>query len=121
MDIKRRCSITCFLLVVVCAGLWMFGGKDLKETALPILIRVTIFFGIFRLAYDDLLKILNYLRGPRAILLGIALIGIVAYGRAALPIVSIALGMIVLLSIFNIFQRKSSTAGKKEPRRKPRQ
>ncbi|MBA63544.1 MAG: hypothetical protein CMJ76_14405 [Planctomycetaceae bacterium] len=116
MDVKKRCSVALCLFAAICVGLWLLGSKEAKDGALPILIRVTIFLGLFRLAYDDLLKILNYLKGPRAILLGIALIGIVAFGKAALPLVGISIGMVVLLTVFNIFQRNSPNQNKKKTR-----
>ena len=63
MDTKKRCTIVLCLLVTICAGLWLSGYVNLKEGALVILLRVTIFFAIFRLAYDDLVNVLGVFEG----------------------------------------------------------
>ncbi|MEE2676089.1 MAG: hypothetical protein VX876_03910 [Planctomycetota bacterium] len=105
MDTKKRCTIVLCLLVTICAGLWLSGNENLKEGALDILLRVTIFFAIFRLAYDDLVNVLGRLRGPTGILVGIAIAFAIINGpsvRLILPVIGVAL---ILLGIMNTLRR----------------
>ncbi len=130
MDRKKRCTVVLVLLTSICAGLWLFGNNELKDGALDILLRVTIFFAIFRLAYDDLVKVLHHLRGPTGILVGIALVFAVINGpsvRLILPLLAVVL---VVVGIMNTLRRsyqrdvyapeKSSSTTKQKTRKRPR-
>ncbi len=130
MDPKKRCTVVLLLLTAICAGLWFSGNEKLKDGALDILLRVTIFFAIFRLAYDDLIRVLHHLRGPTGILVGIALAFAVINGpsvRVILPLIAVVL---VVVGIMNTLRRsyhrdvydpdKPSSQRKQKTRSKPR-
>ena len=130
MDPKKRCTVVLLLLTAICVGLWFFGNEKLQDGALDILLRVTIFFAVFRLAYDDLVKVLHHLRGPTGILIGIALAFAVINGpsvRLILPLIAVAL---ILVGIINTLRRsyqrdiyapdKPSSQSKQKTRKKPR-
>ena len=130
MDPKKRCTVVLLLLTASCAGLWSFGNENLQDGALAILLRVTIFFAVFRLAYDDLIRIRHHLRGPTGILVGIALAFAVINGpsvRVILPLIAVVL---VVLGIMNTLRRsyqrdvyapgKPGSPSKQKTRKKPR-
>ncbi len=105
MDTKKRCTLVLCLLMAICAGLWFSGNENLREGALQILLRVTIFFAVFRLAYDDLIKVLRHLRGPTGILVGIALAFAIINGPSVRVILPLIGGVLVVLGITNTLRR----------------
>ena len=105
MDTKRRCTVVLCFLTVVCAVIWFSGNKDLKDGVLDILLRVTIFFAIFRLAYDDLVRILYRLRGPTGVLIGIAVAFMVISGPSVRVMLPMTAGILIVMGILNTFRR----------------
>lgn len=116
MDTKRRCTIVLGLLVTICAALWFLGSKELKEGALDILLRVTIFFAIFRLAYDDLIKLLKHLKGPTGVLVGIALAFAIISGPSVRVMLPLIVGLLVVMGTINSL-RRNLRSGSYDPNR----
>ena len=123
MDLKRRCTVVLCILTLLCVGIHFSGQQELKEGSLDILLRVTIFFAIFRLAYDDLIKVLQRLRGPTGVLLGIAVAFMVISGPSVRVMLPLIVGILVVLGILNTFRRSlvpsPSTRQKRSPRSTP--
>ena len=102
MDHKKRLQVVCIISLLTTLGIWQFGPED----ALAISFRVTIFFGILLLAFDDVKKLLLTVKGPTGILIGIGLLMAVIYKPSAKAILPLLVGCVIVLSILGFIRRQ---------------
>ena len=106
MDHKKRIQVVCIMSVLTTLGIWQFGPEDWQNSALPISFRITVFFGILLLAFDDVKKLLQKLKGPIGILIGIGLLMAVIYKPSAKAILPLLIGCVIVLSILGFIRRQ---------------
>ena len=106
MDHKKRLQAVFIILVLITFGMWYFGPEDWQNSALPISFRVTVFFGILLLAFDDVKKLLLTLKGPIGFLIGIGLLMAVIYKPSAKAILPLLVGCVIVLSILGFIRRQ---------------
>ena len=102
MDHKKRLQVVCIISLLTTLGIWQFGPED----ALPISFRITIFFGILLLAFNDVKNMLLMLKGPIGILIGIGLIVAVIYRPSTKVILPLLVGCVIVLSILGFIRRQ---------------
>ena len=106
MDHKKRLKVVFIMLVLITYGIWQFGPEDWQDSAFPISFRITLFFGVLLLAFDDVKKLLLKLNGPTGILIGIGLLMAVLYKPSAKAILPLLIGCIAILSILGFIRRQ---------------
>ena len=105
MDHKKRLTAVFIILVFVTYGIWHF-GPERGSPQLWMSLRITVFFGVLLLAFDDVKKLLLKLNGPTGILIGIALLMAVVYKPSAKAILPLLIGCIAILSILGFIRRQ---------------
>jgi hypothetical protein len=106
MDHKKRLKEVFIMLVLITYGIWQFGPEDWQDSAFPISFRITLFFGVLLLAFDDVKKLLLKLNGPTGILIGIGLLMAIVYKPSAKAILPLLIGCIAVLSILGFIRRQ---------------
>jgi len=106
MDHKKRLKVVFIMLVLITYGIWQFGPEDWQDSAFPISFRITLFFGVLLLAFDDVKKLLLKLNGPTGILIGIGLLMAVVYKPSVKAILPLLIGCIAVLSILGFIRRQ---------------
>ena len=106
MDHKKRLKVVFIMLVLITYGIWQFGPEDWQDSTFPISSRITLFFGVLLLAFDDVKKLLLKLNGPTGILIGIGLLMAVVYKPSAKAILPLLIGCIAVLSILGFIRRQ---------------
>ena len=105
MDHKKRLTAVFIILVFVTYGIWQF-GPERGSPQLWMSLRITVFFGVLLLAFDDVKKLLLKLNGPTGILIGIGLLMAVVYKPSAKAILPLLIGCIAILSILGFIRRQ---------------
>jgi hypothetical protein len=106
MEHKKRLKVVFIMLVLITYGIWQFGPEDWQNSAFPISSRITLFFGVLLLAFDDVKKLLLKLNGPTGILIGIGLLMAVVYKPSVKAILPLLIGCIAVLSILGFIRRQ---------------
>ena len=106
MDHKKRLQVVCIISLLTTLGIWQFGPEDWQKSALPISFRITIFFGILLLAFNDVKDILLMLKGPIGILIGIGLIMAVIFKPSTKVILPLLVGCVIVLAILGFIRRQ---------------
>jgi hypothetical protein len=105
MDHKKRLQAVFIILVLITFAMWCFGPEAVSLATL-MSFRITVFFGVLLLAFDDVKKLLLTLKGPVGILIGIGLLIIVVNPPSIKPILGLMLGCIAILSILGFIRRQ---------------
>ena len=105
MDHKKRLQAVFIILVLITFGMWYFGPERVSLGTWMSL-RITVFFGVLLLAFDDVKKLLLKLNGPTGILIGIALLMAVVNPPSIKPILGLLLGCIAVFSILGFIRRQ---------------
>ena len=105
MDHKKRLQAVFIILVLITFGMWYFGPERVSPQ-LWMSLRITVFFGVLLLAFDDVKRLLLKLNGPTGILIGIGLLIAVVFKPSAKAILPLLIGCIVVLSILGFIRRQ---------------
>ncbi|MBT3891380.1 MAG: hypothetical protein HN617_17945 [Planctomycetaceae bacterium] len=105
MDHKKRLKVVFIILVLITCGMWYFGPSGGSPQTWMSL-RITTFFGVLLLAFDDVKKLLLKLNGPIGILIGIGLLVAVVYRPSAKLILPLLIGCIALLALLGFVRRQ---------------
>jgi len=105
MNHKKRLVAVFIILVLITFGMWYFGPERVSP-ATSMSFRITVFFGVLLLAFDDVNKMLRTLKGPVGILIGIGLLMVVVNPPSFKLILGLLLGCIAVLSILGFIRRQ---------------
>lgn len=111
MDHKKRLKVMCIILVLITCGIWQLGPAEWKDSAFPMSFRITMFFAIVLLAFDDVKKLLLKLNGPTGILIGIGLLMAIVYKPSAAAIMPLLIGSITVLAVLGFLRRQFGKSG----------
>ena len=105
-DPKKRLVVITIVLFIITTGVWLFGSRDWQIEVLPVTFRVTLFFAILLLAFDDVKSLLQRLKGPVGILVAGGLLLAVLYKPSAKAILPVLIGSIAVIGVLGFIRRQ---------------
>ena len=105
-DRKKRLAVITLVLYITTTAVWLFRSRDWQSEVLPVTFRVTLFFAILLLAFDDVKNLLLRLKGPVGILVGCGLLLAVLYKPSAKAILPVLIGSIAVIGILGLIRRQ---------------
>lgn len=105
-DSKKRLAVITIVLFIITTGVWLLGSPDWQIEVLPVTFRVTLFFAILLLAFDDVKSLRQRLKGPVGILIGCGLLLAVLYKPSAKAILPILIGSIAVIGVLGFIRRQ---------------